>query len=150
MFSIRPFTIFSLFYSAVFSLFFFSFLSFFLLFSPSSGTAARRCFQERPLHSTKNLYLAKMPREKLEHTKEIYPEHTIPDLMPRCPKQATPNANAPTYQDVEQDQPKDVCWQPTRCVSGMCSRPGTTLELLSISSGICVGQIYPSRNPSNF
>lgn len=57
--------------------------------------------EDLPLHSTKNLYLTKMPCEKLDYVKEIYRELNAPDLLSQCLKGATQNANVPTQQELE-------------------------------------------------
>ena len=46
-----------------------------------------------PSHASKNLYLAKIPHEHLEHIKRVYRDLTEPSLLQRCLKGFTQNPN---------------------------------------------------------
>ncbi|KAG0711199.1 hypothetical protein GWK47_002364 [Chionoecetes opilio] len=64
--------------------------------------------EEEPApHSEKQLYLAKLPQEKLDLIKSVYRDLTNPDLLHRCLKGRTQNPNESLYAKVWRKVSKD-------------------------------------------
>lgn len=72
------------------------------------------CFYQRALakketpvpHASKNLYLAKLPYESLEHIKSVYRDLTSTDLLSRCLRGYTQNSNESLHSKVWRKCPK--------------------------------------------